>query len=119
LAEIKKLAEDLGRVLGQTSEYKTLKRAAAVANEDRELVALQNEIRQLEESVSSAISGGREPSKDDLARYESLAGQLQASSVYQSVVAAQSNFDKVMARVHSSIQEGMRKGAASRIIVAS
>lgn len=119
MAEIKKLAEDLGRLLGQTPEYKTLKRAAEVADEDREIVALQNEIRRLEESFSSAIRSGEEPSKDDLARYETVAGQLQASSVYQSVVAAQSNFDKVMARVHSSIQEGMRKGAASRIIVAS
>jgi hypothetical protein len=50
-------------------------------------------------------------------RFEAALGQLQASSVYQSVVAAQTNFDKIMHRADAAIQKGMREGAASRIIL--
>lgn len=119
MAEIHELAESLGRALGQVPEYRTLKRAAEAADEDREIVALKNEAARLQEALESAISRGEEPTEEDLAQYQSVAARLQASSVYQSLVAAQANFDRVMTKVDESIQEGMRKGAASTIILAS
>ncbi len=119
MAEIQELAESLGRALGQTPEYRTLKRAAEAADEDRELVALKNEAAQLGAALESAIHRNEEPAEDDMAKYESVAQRLQALSAYQSLVAAQANFDRVMTRVDQSIQEGMRKGAASTIILAS
>lgn len=119
MAEIHELAESLGRALGHTPEYRTLKRAAETADEDREIVALKNEAARLEAAFESAMRRGQEPAEDDLAQYESVASRLQASSVYQSLVAAQANFDRVMAKVDESIQDGMRSGAASTIILAT
>jgi len=37
-------------------------------------------------------------------------------SVYQQMVVAQSNFEKLMARINARIYEGIKKGAASPII---
>lgn len=117
--EIHDLALSLGKALGRTHEYRTLARASESADEDREIVTLKNQARRLEEAFQSAIGRGEEPPDTDLAEYEVVAGKLQASSVYQSLVAAQANFDRVMAKVDASIQEGMREGASSRIILSS
>lgn len=117
--EIHDLALSLGKALGRTPEYRTLARASESANEDREIVALKNQARRLEEAFQSAIGRGEDPADTDLAEYEVVAGKLQASSVYQSLVAAQANFDRVMTKVDASIQEGMREGASSRIILSS
>lgn len=119
MAEINEMAESLGRVLGRTPEYRTLARAIESAGEDREVVALGNEVQALQRVLEAAARKGEEPSGPEMEQLEAALGRLQASSVYQSVVAAQANFDRVMDRVDAAMQEGMRKGAESRIIVAS
>ena len=119
MAEIHEMARSLGRVLGGTPEYRTLTRALEAADGDREIVALKNEVREIEETLQAAIARGEQPSGTEMERYEAVVGKLQASSLYQSLVAAQVNFDKIMYRVDAAIQEGMREGAASRIILTS
>jgi hypothetical protein len=47
---------------------------------------------------------------------DALLGQVQGKMVYQSVVASQENFEKVMARVNEWILDGIKKGATSSII---
>ena len=119
MAEIHEMAESLGRALGGTPEYRTLARAVESADHDRELTRLRNKVQRFEESFQAAIRRGEEPGQADMEQCEAALGQLQASSVYQSLVAAQANFDKVMYGVDAAIQEGMRKGAASRIILST
>lgn len=117
MSEIEEMAGSLGRALGRTPEYRTLARALESADDDRDIVALRNEVRELERQLQAAIGEGREPEKATMEQFEVAIGRLQASSVYQSVVAAQANFDKIMHRVDAEIQKGMREGAASRIIL--
>ncbi len=117
MSEIQEMAGSLGRALGRTPEYRTLARAIESADDDREVVALRNEVREIEARLQQAIAGGEEPDTVTMERFEAALGRLQASSVYQSVVAAQTNFDKIMHRVDAAIQQGMREGAASRIIL--
>jgi len=69
--------------------------------------------------LEAAARKGEEPPEAEMERLQTALGRLQASSVYQSVVAAQANFDRVMYRVDAALQEGMRRGAESRIIVTS
>jgi hypothetical protein len=47
---------------------------------------------------------------------DSLLGQVQSQAAYQRLVAAQENFDKLMARVNDWIVDGIEKGATSSII---
>ncbi|NIP79663.1 MAG: hypothetical protein GWM90_10790 [Gemmatimonadetes bacterium] len=42
-------AKDVGRLLGQTKEYKALQRARERLNEDRETVELVNRLAELEQ----------------------------------------------------------------------
>ena len=119
MTEILEMAETLGRSIGRTTERRVLSRALEAANEDREFVKLNNELESLFEAMRAEVLQGRDPSPEDQRRREELAGQLEALPAYQSLVAAQSKFEKLMAKVDEAMHEGVRKGAMSPILVVS
>lgn len=112
-------AKDVGRALGQTDEYKALQRARQRLNEDRDAVASVNRLAELEREIAGSLQGGEEPSEEVQQEYEQLASDLQSGPVYQGLVAAQSNFDKLLQRVNEEIGKGMEAGAKSSIIMPS
>lgn len=119
MSRIEELSESLGRTLGGTPEYRSLARAKESADDDRDMSRLKNQLMKVEQSVQAALQRGEQPGKEDIEQYEAAMGELQGLSVYQSLVAAQANFDKIMHRVDGAIQQGMRAGAASPIILTS
>ena len=110
-------ARELGRLIGQTTEYKTLERARESVTEDRELSGLLQTLARLEVELAGAIERGEEPPREAAESYEKNLMQVQASSLYQSLVSAQSNFDKLLGRVNDEIGKGMQTGSRSRIIL--
>lgn len=110
-------ARELGRMLGQGDEYQALDRARKRAMEDRELTTALNRLAELEQEIGNALRSGSEPEKAHQDEYETLFSQLQGSAVYQGLVAAQANFDKVLGRVNQHISEGIESGSRSRIIL--
>jgi len=110
-------ARELGRILGQRGEYQALERARTSAMEDQTLNAALSRLSELEREIATALRAGNEPGAEMQAEYERLFGELQGSSVYQALVAAQANFDKVLARVNEHITEGIEAGSKSRIIL--
>jgi hypothetical protein len=62
------------------------------------------------------IQRGERPTEEMEKDLDSLLGQVQSQSAYQRLVAAQENFDKLMARVNDWIVDGIEKGATSSII---
>lgn len=109
-------AVELGRLLGQTDEYKALKRAGERLKEDPDTQRQLAEVERLAMDLDRAARSGGEPKPEDVERYERMAATVQGSPVYQSVVAAQANFEKLMGRVNEKIYEGIQKGAVSPII---
>lgn len=116
---VRERAQELGRVIGQTEEYKALGRARQQISDDREAVARMNRLSELEQQVSEALHRGVEPSQEVQQEYERLFTELQGSAGYQALVAAQSNFDKILMRVNEEIGRGIESGARSRIILPS
>ncbi|MGH7476222.1 MAG: YlbF family regulator [Longimicrobiales bacterium] len=112
-------ATELGRMLGQIEEYKALQRSRSRVNEDRDAVALINKLGELEAEVSRSLQRGEPPPEETQQAYEQAFSELQASAVYQGLVAAQTNFDKVLGRVNEQIGRGMDAGSQSRIILPS
>lgn len=110
------MAKELGQALGRTDEYKALKRAATAIDDDREMVELKNQLEKLEAEMVSDLQAGKEPPDETRERYEELARDLQSRSGYQRLVAAQSNFDKLLQKVNETISSGIREGGESRII---
>lgn len=112
-------ARDLGRLLGQSEEYQALERARKRVGEDRELMALLNRLTELEHDIALTLQRGETPTEEVGGEYERTFSAVQSSAVYQSLVAAQSNFEKVLGRVNEEIAKGIEAGAQSRIILPS
>jgi cell fate (sporulation/competence/biofilm development) regulator YlbF (YheA/YmcA/DUF963 family) len=109
-------AQELGRLLGQSDEYKALVRASDRLREDAACRQLLAEVERIAQDLERAAQQGQEPAKEQVERYDRALQSVQANPVYQQVVAAQANFEKLMAKVNARIYEGMKQGAASPII---
>jgi cell fate (sporulation/competence/biofilm development) regulator YlbF (YheA/YmcA/DUF963 family) len=109
-------AQELGRLLGQSEEYKTLRRASERLREDAECQRYLGEIEHLAAELERAAQQGVEPPKQLVEQYDTTLQSVQGNPVYQQMVAAQANFEKLMAKVNERIFDGMKKGSASPII---
>src|SRR5262245_10935892 len=109
-------AEDLGRVLGQTEEYKALRRATEALRDDQAVQKVLAEAERLAQEIERVAQQGKEPTKEQVEQYDTALQSVQGNPVYQQMVAAQANFEKLMARINARIYEGIKKGAASPII---
>lgn len=109
-------AHELGRLLGQSDEYKTLLRASERMREDATCRQLLADVERIAQEMERAAQEGREPAKEQVEQYDRALQAVQSNPVYQQVVAAQANFEKMMAKVNARIYDGMKQGAASPII---
>lgn len=109
-------ARELGRLIGQSDEYGALKRAQARVAESPELKNRLEELRRMATVLEQKAEQGQHPSEAEVGAYDQLLSAIQTDSLYQSVIAAQANFDKLMLKVNDQILEGIAKGAASPII---
>ncbi len=109
-------AKELGRLIGQSTEYKEVKRASDALNEDKETVTLLQRMDQLRVEAQRMIQRGERPTQEMEHELDRLLVQVQGRSSYQRLLVAQENFDKTMARVNDWILDGIEKGAASPII---
>lgn len=112
-------AKELGRLIGQATEYKEMKRASDALNDDKDTVALLQKMEQLRGTAQRMLQQGQRPTEEMERELDTLLGQIQVKTAYQRVLAAQENFDKVMGRVNDWILEGIEKGASSPIITLS
>lgn len=112
-------AEELGRLVGQTTEYKALVRARERIESEEEVSDAIRALADLEDRLAAALRRGETPDEATTREYEETFADLQAHPAYQGLVAAQANFDKVMAAVNTAIARGMDSGARSGIILPS
>ena len=110
-------AMELGRMLGQTNEYKAMQRAREELENTPEVKAQMQRVELLTEKLEPHTREGKEPPKEVAEEYESLFSSIQGHPKYQQVIASQSNFDKMMLQVNEKIVEGIRKGGESSIIM--
>jgi cell fate (sporulation/competence/biofilm development) regulator YlbF (YheA/YmcA/DUF963 family) len=107
---------DLGRLIGQSSEYQALKRANESLTEDRDAVTLLRRMEELRGSAQAMIERGESPPVAMEQELDDLLSKVQVNAAYQRALVAQTNFDKLMMQVNNWIAEGIRSGAASSII---
>jgi cell fate (sporulation/competence/biofilm development) regulator YlbF (YheA/YmcA/DUF963 family) len=116
---MKEKARDLGRMLGQSDEYKALGRARQRLTEDEQAMERMQRLDALERDIAAYLQNSMEPGETEKEEYERVFTELQSSPVYQGFVAAQSNFDKLLQRMNEEISRGIEAGAQSRIILPS
>lgn len=110
-------AKDLGRTIGQSDEYKAVKRSSEALNNDREATTVLRQMEQIRKDAQAMIDRGEEPSVEMEQQLDTLLQQVQVNATYQVAISAQENFDKLMLRVNQWIADGIRSGATSSIIL--
>ena len=118
MSRIMEMAKDLGNAMARTDEYQALRRAIKDVEADEDLQGYQKTLQELEASIAPKLQAGEQPDPEDAQKYEETVGQLQTNMVYQRLVAAQTNFDKIVQKVNGTIAKGIEEGADSRIILA-
>jgi cell fate (sporulation/competence/biofilm development) regulator YlbF (YheA/YmcA/DUF963 family) len=116
---IEEKAKELGRVIGQSTEYQAVKRANDALGADQEAIGHLQQMERLRAEVQQAMQRGQRPTEEQERQLDDLLGKIQGNATYQRFISAQENLDKVMAKVNDWILEGMEQGAASRIITLS
>lgn len=110
-------AKDLGRSIGQSEEYKAVKRSSDALNNDREATTILRQMEKIRTDAQAMIDRGEEPTGEMEQQLDALLQQVQGNPAYQRAIAAQDNFDKLMLRVNQWIADGIRAGATSSIIL--
>lgn len=109
-------AMELGRLIGQSSEYKAVVRATDAISDDPEAVDLRDSIDALRKRAQEMMEKGEQPTKEMEVELNELLARMQANPSYQKLIVAEENLDKVMQRVNEWISQGIIKGAKSPII---
>ena len=109
-------AQELGRLIGQSSEYQALRRAEQALRDDPEAQKRLETISRLTREFDQMVAQGQTPADADAQQYETTLKEFELSSVGQAYLVSRANVDKLMNRVNQAIGEGMERGATSGII---
>jgi len=109
-------AIELGRLIGQSDEYKAVMRANTALSEDTDAVTLLKAMEQLRRQAQEMLARGEDPTPEMEQQLDGMLSQIQTNASYQRVAVAQENLDKIMRLVNDWISDGITKGAQSPII---
>lgn len=109
-------AQELGRLIGQSNEYKALRRAEGALREDPEAQTKLETISRLTREFDQLMAQGQAPDDEKAKEYESTLREFELSPVGQTYLVARTNVDKLMTKVNQAIGEGIERGATSGII---
>jgi cell fate (sporulation/competence/biofilm development) regulator YlbF (YheA/YmcA/DUF963 family) len=113
---IEEKAQELGRLIGQSTEYQTLRRAEQTLQEDAETRLRLEKIEQLARQIDEQVSQKKIPDEATVAEYETAVRNLEVSTQGQAYVIARANYEKLMTRVNQQMSVGIERGAGSSII---
>jgi cell fate (sporulation/competence/biofilm development) regulator YlbF (YheA/YmcA/DUF963 family) len=109
-------ARELGRLIGQSDEYRAVTRANEGLTADADATAVLRQMEGLRREAQAMLQRGEEPGEDMEKQLDDLLSGVQSNPSYQRVAVAQENLDKVMRMVNDWISDGITKGAQSSII---
>lgn len=112
-------ASEVGRLISQTPEFAYLKAAHREIEEDEEARGKLGDIDRLRGEVAGYLERDVEAPQELLDELTRLSEEVQTSVKFQSLIAAESNFNKLMDRVHGAIGSGIKAGEQSKIIIPS
>src|SRR5438477_10383641 len=99
-------ARDLGRLIGQSGEYQTVKRTTEALNGDKGAETLLQRMQQIRQDAQRMIDKGQQPSPAMETELDELLSKVQRNQTYQRAISARENFDKLMLQVDSWIMDG-------------
>jgi cell fate (sporulation/competence/biofilm development) regulator YlbF (YheA/YmcA/DUF963 family) len=113
---IEEKAQELGKLIGQSTEYQTLRRAEKTLQEDAETRNRLEKIDQLARQIDEQVAAKKIPDEATVSAYETAVRDLEVSTQGQAYVIARANYEKLMTRVNQQMSAGIERGSTSSII---
>lgn len=113
---IEEKAQELGRLIGQSSEYQVLRRAEKLLQEDAATRGRLEKIDALARKIDEQVAQKKLPEEGTMTEYEAAVRELETSPEGQAYVVSRANYEKLMARVNQNMASGIERGATSSII---
>jgi cell fate (sporulation/competence/biofilm development) regulator YlbF (YheA/YmcA/DUF963 family) len=113
---IEEKALELGRLIGQSTEYQALRRAEKSLQDDPETRARLDRIDQLAHQLEAQVAEKKAPDEASMREYETAVRELEVSASGQAYVIARANYEKLMTKVNQQMSAGIERGATSNII---
>src|SRR4026209_828036 len=113
---IEEKAQELGKLVGQSTEYQTLRRAEKTLQEDAETRGRLEKIDQLAPQIDQPVGAKKSPDEVTVSAYESAVRDLEVSTQGQAYIIARANYEKLMTRVNQQMSAGIERGSTSSII---
>ncbi len=113
---IEEKAQELGRLIGQSPEYQTLRRAEKTLQDDAETRGRLEKIDQLARQIDEQVAQKKLPDEATVTAYEAAVRDLEVSTQGQAYVIARANYEKLMTKVNQQMSVGIERGASSSII---
>lgn len=113
---IEEKALELGRLIGQSTEYQALRRAEKSLQDDAETRARLDRIDQLAHTLEAQVAEKKAPDEETMRSYETAVRELEVSASGQAYVIARANYEKLMTKVNQQMSTGIERGATSNII---
>lgn len=113
---IEEKAQELGRLIGQSSEYQTLRRAEKLLQEDAATRSRLEKIDTLARKIDEQVAQKKLPEEATMTEYETAVRDLETSPEGQAYVVARANYEKLMAKINQQMAAGIERGATSSII---
>jgi cell fate (sporulation/competence/biofilm development) regulator YlbF (YheA/YmcA/DUF963 family) len=113
---IEEKAQELGRLIGQSPEYQTLRRAEKALQEDAPTRIRLEKIDHLARRIDEQVAQKKIPEEATMMEYETAVRELETSPEGQAYVVARANYEKLMAKVNQNMAAGIERGAQSSII---
>ena len=113
---IEEKAQELGRLIGQSSEYQTVRRAEKALQEDAETRTRLEKIDLLARQMDEQVAQRKVPEEATVNEYEAAVRDLEVSTQGQSYVTARANYEKLMVKVNQQMAAGIERGSNSSII---
>ena len=109
-------ALELGRLIGQSTEYQALRRAEKTLQEDAETRGRLEKIDSLARLIDAQVTQKKIPDEATVLDYETAVRDLEVSQTGQAYVVARATYEKLMTKVNQQMSAGIERGATSSII---
>ena len=113
---IEEKALELGRLIGQSAEYQSLRRTEKTLQDDPETRGRLERIEDLARLIEEQVAQKKVPEEATVTAYENAVRDLEVSPQGQAYVVSRANYEKLMVKVNQQMSAGIERGAASSII---
>ncbi len=109
LSEIIGKAQELGRQLKETPQYKELQAAEEELSDDPQAQILMQSVQQAQQKIQNVQQAGMQPTEDQVQNLNQASQDMNQNASVMRFLQAKEEFEEILRTVNQSIGEGLQE----------